>query len=482
VTEPLVLGRYLICDEIGGGGMARVHLGRVLGAAGFSRVVAIKRVHPANADDANYATMLLDEARLVARIRHPNVVPTLDVVNLDSELILVMDYVHGPSLAWLRCELAQRAERIPVPIVVRIVLDVLSGLHAAHQAKSERGRPLEMVHRDVSPHNILISDDGAARLADFGIAKADGKMSLTDHGQVKGKLSYMAPEQLRGEQVDRRADVFATGIILWELLTGRDLFPVPPEGFVAAVVQQVLAANVEPPSILTGTSTALDAVVLKALRADRAERFATAEEMASALEAASSAATQKEVAAWITDVARELLDKRAKLVARVEQMSAVHDVADLLPGLAPSDRPPSDRPPSGRPAAPKARKKPAVMLLAVAVGLLGGAALLFAMVRRAPSATAPSATAPSAADAAVATPAPVPIELGAGASSASSATLPAPNVAAPPTLPSAASRPTSGVPASRRSPPAKATAPDCDPPYSIDPQGVRIPRRECLDR
>ena len=131
MNEPLVLGRYLICDEIGGGGMARVHLGRVLGAAGFSRVVAIKRLHPANAEDANYATMLLDEARLVARIRHPNVVPTLDVVSLEGELILVMDYVHGPSLAWLRRCYDLRKERIPLPMVVRIVLDVLAGLHAA---------------------------------------------------------------------------------------------------------------------------------------------------------------------------------------------------------------------------------------------------------------------------------------------------------------------------------------------------------------
>ena len=476
MTEPLVLGRYLICDEIGGGGMARVHLGRVLGAAGFSRVVAIKRLHPANADDANYGTMLLDEARLVARIRHPNVVPTLDVVNLDSELILVMDYVHGPSLAWLRRELAQRAERIPVPVVVRIVLDVLAGLHAAHQAKSERGRPLEMVHRDVSPHNVLISDDGAARLADFGIAKADGKMSLTDHGQIKGKLSYMAPEQLRGEQVDRRADVFATGIILWELLTARNLFPVPPEGFVAAVAQQILAANVEPPSGIVGTSAALDAVVLKALRADRTERFATAEEMASALEGASKAATQKEVAAWIADVARELLEKRARLVAHVEQLSAVRDVADFVPGLAPSEPPaPSERP--APPAPPSRKKKPAVILAAVALGLLGGVALLFASIRR-----APSGTAAHAADAAVATSAPVPVPVERSTSNASSALVPAPAVVAPPALPGPASRPTTAVPASRRPPPSKATAPDCNPPYSIDPQGVRIPRRECLDR
>jgi serine/threonine protein kinase len=449
----------------------------VLGAAGFSRVVAIKRLHPANADDANYGTMLLDEARLVARIRHPNVVPTLDVVSLDSELILVMDYVHGPSLAWLRRELARRVERIPVPIVVRIVLDVLAGLHAAHQAKSERGRPLEMVHRDVSPHNVLVSDDGAARLADFGIAKADGKMSLTDHGQVKGKLSYMAPEQLRGEQVDRRADVFATGIILWELLTARDLFPVPPEGFVAAVAQQILAANVEPPSAIVGTSAALDAVVLKALRAVCTERFATAEEMASALEGASKAATQKEVAAWIADVARELLEKRAKLVAHVEQLSAVHDVAAHVPGLALSERPAPRSPPAAPapPAPPSRNTKLAVILAAMALGLLGGVALLFASVRR-----PPSATAAQAADAAVATSMPVPLER--STSSTSSALLAAPAVVAPPALPGAASRTTTTVPASRRPLPAKATAPDCDPPYSIDPQGVRIPRRECLDR
>jgi serine/threonine protein kinase len=499
--EPVVLGRYLICDEIGGGGMARVHLGRVLGAAGFSRVVAIKRVHPANVDDANYATMLLDEARLVARIRHPNVVPTLDVVSLDGELILVMDYVHGPSLAWLRRKLALRAERMPVPIAVRIVLDVLAGLHAAHEAKSERGRPLEMVHRDVSPHNVLISDDGAARLADFGIAKADGKMSLTEHGQVKGKLSYMAPEQLRSEPVDRRADLFATGILLWELLTGRDLFPVPPEGFVAGVVQKILVAKVEPPSSVAGSPPALDAVVLQALRANRDERFATAAAMATALEASSTAASPKEVAAWIADVASDLLEKRARLVAQVEQTSAVHDMAALVPaqvavqitarvqgsdhptaadldanalGAAPNAR--NDDVPGPTPAAkptptPK-RKGLVVLLLAVALGSFGGAVVLAGAMRRG---SADAATTTASAQAGVTAAATTTTSPPTAATSAT--TQPAGAASA-----STGARPSSAAPGSRRTPAPRTAPPDCDPPYSIDPQGVRIPRRECLDR
>ena len=489
--EPVVLGRYLIYDPIGGGGMATVHLGRALGAAGFSRVVAIKRVHPANVDDANYATMLLDEARLVARIRHPNVVPTLDVVSLDGELILVMDYVHGPSLAWLRRKLARRDERMPVPIAVRIVLDVLAGLQAAHEAKSERGRPLEMVHRDVSPHNVLVSDDGAARLADFGIAKADGKMSLTEHGQVKGKLSYMAPEQIRSEQVDRRADLFATGILLWELLTGRDLFPVPPEGFIAGVVQKILAAKVEAPSAVGGSPPALDAVVLQALRANRDERFATAAEMATALEAASIAASPKEVAAWIAVVAGELLEKRARLVAQVEQTSAVHDAAALVPAqvaVQPQTRAPgSDHPTEAALEAPKPAPEPTpkpkpkrkglvVLLLAVLLGSFGGAVVLAGAMRRgAGPTTASSADASTtAANAAGAI-------TGSTTTPTSPPTTPSASVT-PPTLLATSASTAARPPGARRTPTPKTPPPDCDPPYSIDPQGVRIPRRECLDR
>jgi serine/threonine-protein kinase len=485
VSEPTVLGRYLIFDEIGGGGMARVHLGRVLGAAGFSRVVAIKRLHATNAGDADFATMLLDEARLVARIRHPNVVPTLDVVDGGGELILVMEYVHGPSLGWLVRTLEERGERAPLPIAVRIILDALAGLHAAHDAKSERGRPLDMVHRDVSPQNVLIGDDGVARIADFGIAQADGKMSLTLQGQIKGKLTYMAPEHLRGQGLDRRADVFATGIILWELITGRHLFRMPPDGNTAKLVEQILLADIEPPSRHAEIPEALDDVVMTSLRADREERFSTAEAMANALESVCPPATRKEVAAWIADTGRRLLEQRASLVARVEEYSGPHDVAALVPSA--TDEPARHGSVRSRPDdvametfagedadidPPALAKKPPSskggILLAVALGFACAVAVLVVWTRRAP-AHAPSLTVDASSVASVAR---------VTSASAPSDPIPVPEpsvVIATPPPPSGAAPPASRQ---RRTP--KAPAVDCNPPYSIDSQGVRIPRRECL--
>ncbi len=323
-TSPLRVGRYLLCDVIGGGGMANVHLGRALGAAGFSRVVAIKRLHPARAKDPRFTTMLVDEARLVSRIRHPNVVPTLDVVAVGSELLLVMEYVPGASISQLVSLAKARAAPIPLPIAVRIILDVLAGLGAAHSATSERGRALSIVHRDVSPQNVIAGTDGVARVVDFGIAKAEGKMSVTREGEIKGKLSYMAPEQLRGDEVDLRADLYSTGVILWELVTGRRLFE--PSGDLAANIQRVLASAIPRASTVASVPQAVDDVLLRALAAAPAERYDSAAAMAEALEAATEAAKAKSVAAFVGTLAGAAIRQRDERVAAVEQLSTVYEL------------------------------------------------------------------------------------------------------------------------------------------------------------
>ena len=182
------MGRYAIYDAIASGGMARVHLGRLLGPAGFGRTVAIKRLHAQFAENPDFVTMFLDEARLASRVRHPNVVPTLDVVAAEGELLLVMEYVHGEPLSRLLRTLSPRRERIPLRTTCAIVSSLLHGLHAAHEAKNEAGQDLGLVHRDVSPQNVLVGLDGVVRVADFGVAKAVVKAHTTREGELKGKF------------------------------------------------------------------------------------------------------------------------------------------------------------------------------------------------------------------------------------------------------------------------------------------------------
>ncbi len=309
------LGRYLVHREIGAGGMASVHLGKLAGPAGFSRTVAIKRLHPDLARDPKFVAMFLDEARIAARIRHPNVVATIDVVSQKGELFLVMDYVDGAPLSSLVSAAAKRGERVPIGVAVSLVAGALAGLHAAHECVGESRKPLHVIHRDVSPQNILAGVDGAARVADFGIAKAVGRLQSTTGATMKGKLSYVAPEVVRGEPLDRRVDVFGAAIVLWEILAGQRLFT----GNEATILCAIIERDVEPPSAHRGeVPPALDAVVRGGLARDREERFATAEQMANALAASHAPASPKEVGAWVSRLAQIELERRAKLIDELE--------------------------------------------------------------------------------------------------------------------------------------------------------------------
>ena len=211
--EPRILGRYALFEAIASGGMASVHLGRLMGPVGFARTVAIKRLHETFAHDPEFVAMFLDEARLAARIRHPNVVPTLDVVAEQQELLLVMEFVAGESLSLLLKNARARDVPPPIPVLVDVMIGVLHGLHAAHEAKSEKGEPLDIVHRDVSPQNILVGTDGVARVLDFGVAKAVGRAKHTREGQLKGKMQYMPPEQITGKSVTRSVDIYAASVV-----------------------------------------------------------------------------------------------------------------------------------------------------------------------------------------------------------------------------------------------------------------------------
>jgi serine/threonine-protein kinase len=291
--------------------------------------------------------MFLDEARLAARIRHPNVASTLDVVARKRELFLVMEYIHGESFSRMTREAAKRDAYIPVEMVVSVLHGVVQGLHAAHEAKGENGEPLAIVHRDVSPQNIMLGSDGIARVLDFGVAKAIGRLQTTLDGQLKGKPAYMAPEQLRGRPIDRRTDVYAAGVVLWEALAGVRLFQADSPGETMA---RVLEMPVEAPSHSAVDRTdripsSLDAVALKALSRDAGARYGTALEMAMALEQAGvPIPNAREVGDYMRSTVGASLAKRASRVHEIESAgSSGVDASGVRPSDTEAAEPDTDR-------------------------------------------------------------------------------------------------------------------------------------------
>jgi serine/threonine-protein kinase len=326
--QPFQLGRYTLHAELAAGGMATVYLARQSGAVGFGKTVAIKRLHPHLARDQYFVTMFLDEARLAARINHPNVVPILDVVSTENELFLVLEFVRGETLAGLMRAARKQNVKVPVPVAAAIVIGMLAGLHAAHEATDEAGKRLNIVHRDVSPQNVIVGADGVPRVLDFGVAKAATRLQTTREGQLKGKIPYMAPEQLSGD-VTPRTDVYAAAIVLWETLTLERLFKGDSE---AQMLHLVMTKDALPPSTLNPEVPAgLDAVILKGLRRDPAERYASAREMAAAIEAAAPPASPMKVAEWVEGIIGPTLAKRDVMRAEIESTSS-----GAMPAVPPS--------------------------------------------------------------------------------------------------------------------------------------------------
>ena len=277
-AEEQNFGRYKLLCRFATGGMANIYLARLEGSVGFEKFVAIKRIHEHLCDNEEFIQMFVDEARLCARITHPNVAQVIELGTIGGAHFIAMEYIEGEPLS-----LVMRRTRPPLTHCARIIASAAAGLHAAHELRDQNGSLLNVVHRDVSPQNILVAYDGSVKLVDFGVARARTNLHTTTAGQVKGKYAYMAPEQVTAEPViDRRTDVFALGVVLYEISTAHRLFKSTSD---AATITKVQKMEIPPPSrVMKDYPSGLEAIVLRALSREKEDRFQTADEMEDALE------------------------------------------------------------------------------------------------------------------------------------------------------------------------------------------------------
>lgn len=296
-------GRYRLIRPLGRGGMAEVHLAESVGPMNFRKQVAIKRLLPQYAQNKRYVQMLMDEAHIAGSINHPNVVQVIDLGQVEGVHYIAMEYVNGVDLACVLQTLRMQHEALPLAVALHIARCVGRGLHAAHTLVDADRLPMRVVHRDVSPHNVLLSTDGEVKLIDFGVAKAETNLTMTRSGVIKGKLQYMSPEQARAETVDCRADVFSLGMTLYKMLVGRLPFSGTNE---FQIYDEILRKKAAPPSLhRPEIPERVDALVLRALRKLADERFQTADEMARVIDRALAAFDpgygSPELAAWLAD-------------------------------------------------------------------------------------------------------------------------------------------------------------------------------------
>jgi eukaryotic-like serine/threonine-protein kinase len=463
--------------------MATIHLGRLLGASGFARTVAIKRMHPQYAKDDEFSGMFVDEARMAARIQHPNVVAMLDVVLEAGELLLVMDYVHGEPLSRLLRASSRQQREVPAGVAATVMAQALHGLHAAHTAVGSDGRPLDLVHRDVSPQNILVGLDGTTRITDFGIAKALGRSHTTRDGSVRGKLAYMAPEQLAGK-VDARTDIFAAGIVLWELLSRERLFASDGEG---QTVHNVMHREIPR---LTGVPDALADVVARSLQREPAERFQTAREMAMALEATGTSATAVQIGAWVESLEGDSLRQRSEWIRDLEQRVVTATWRTPAPTEEPSHL--SAVTSGATPPPTRASGKRPFLVAGAAALLLGGGAAALIQLRQGstadleprpvwtPSASPASGPTLSAPSHEVESPRVAPL-IQVHSADPSSKPPSADPVGGSPKPSSTASPPPVRPPNPTATPSARPVAkPQCQPPYTLNADGTKSWKKECF--
>lgn len=332
------LGRYTLLTPIAQGGMARVWAARQVGTRGFQKLVAIKTIMPALAADAEFERMFQDEARIAAAIHHPNVAEILDLGEVGAVLFLAMEWVDGVSL--LALIKARPRLPLPDPIAIRLIADACAGLHAAHEIKGERGESLEVVHRDVSPHNILVGHDGNVKVADFGVAKAMGlEHAPTVAGQLKGKIAYMSPEQALGDvSVDRRSDIFSLGAVLYECLTGQRAWAGAND---VARLQNLLSGNIIPPrQVRSDLPPELETILGYCLALDPSRRYQNAEQLRVALEqfliSRKLIVSAGDISAYVGSLCGRQLDERRARIRQAASQLADDTTSGTNPGTAQS--------------------------------------------------------------------------------------------------------------------------------------------------
>jgi serine/threonine protein kinase len=379
------VGRYEILRRIAKGGMAELYLARQKGIEGFEKLVVLKRILPELASDAEFVRMFLDEARLAAGLHHSNVVQVYDIGEAADGYFFAMEYLHGEDLRYLMRSVESAGERVPLAHALSITLGVCSGLHYAHERTGSDGRPLGIVHRDVSPHNVFVTWDGGVKVLDFGIAKAARRLSETRTGALKGKVQYMSPEQCTADPLDRRSDVFAIGILAWELAVGQRLFTGRSD---LAIMKLITESDAPAAADSSDCPRELSRIIQKALSRRPEDRFQTAEALQLALEEFSRdsrlALSPVGLARWIRDRFGRDADAWAAAqkggmeavthyaASRVERREQIGDDTESMPATTPVSRP-HTRPIA---AAPPPGRKRGITFAAIAIAVaVGGSAI-----------------------------------------------------------------------------------------------------------
>ncbi len=348
-------GKYQLLKKLATGGMAEVWLARQTGIEGFNRHVVVKRILPHLAEDPEFIQMFLNEAKIAARFNHPNIGQIFDLGEKDGQYFIAMEYVHGEDLGRVMRRAWSTGQWVARPVALRIISDACQGLYYAHTRADEAGRPLRVVHRDISPQNIIISFDGSVKLVDFGIAKAADSASNTKSGAIKGKFAYMAPEQAAGRALDARTDLFALGLVLYELLTG--VRPLKRDAELATL-QAALESQIEAPSLVADVPPEVDAVVMKALAKSPDERYRDARQMHLAIEAHLVQEAQIASSVQVSQLMEQLFADRLAEEARTGAINPTNSVTnhpasaeDLQPltadGVSPLLEEPSGDPDGG---------------------------------------------------------------------------------------------------------------------------------------